>query len=68
MPIRHIRLEEINQSIWIIPKENMKGIVGKVFDFRVPLTEEAIAIIEKAKESKKMDFCLLEILESLYLI
>ncbi len=68
MPIRHIRLEEINQSIWIIPKENMKGIVGKVFDFRVPLTEEAIAIIEKAKRIEKMDFCLLEILESLYLI
>ncbi|MBB5074454.1 hypothetical protein HNQ69_001596 [Bartonella callosciuri] len=27
----------------------MKGIVGKVFDFRGPLTAEAIVIIEKAK-------------------
>ncbi len=56
MPIRHIRLEEINQSIWTIPKENMKGIVGKVFDFRVPLTNEAIAIIEKAKRIEKNGF------------
>ncbi|UNE55326.1 tyrosine-type recombinase/integrase [Bartonella machadoae] len=56
MPIRHIRLEEINQSIWTIPKENMKGIVGKVFDFRVPLTDEAIAIIEKAKRIEKNGF------------
>lgn len=56
MPIRHIRLEQINQSIWTIPKENMKGIVGKVFDFRVPLTAEAIAIIEKAKTIEKNGF------------
>ncbi|UNF29753.1 tyrosine-type recombinase/integrase [Bartonella krasnovii] len=56
MPIRHIRLEEINQSIWTIPKENMKGIVGKVFDFRVPLTDEALAIIEKAKAIEKNGF------------
>ncbi|WP_139413087.1 tyrosine-type recombinase/integrase [Bartonella mastomydis] len=56
MPIRHIRLEEINQSIWTIPKENMKGIVGKVFDFRVPLTDEALAIIEKAKTIEKNGF------------
>ncbi|WP_019219610.1 tyrosine-type recombinase/integrase [Bartonella florencae] len=56
MPIRHIRLEEINQSIWTIPKENMKGIVGKVFDFRVPLTYEALSIIEKAKTIEKNGF------------
>ncbi|GAA5094972.1 tyrosine-type recombinase/integrase [Bartonella acomydis] len=56
MPIRHIRLEEINQSIWTIPKENMKGIVGKVFDFRVPLTDEALAIIVKAKAIEKNGF------------
>ncbi|WP_254475383.1 site-specific integrase [Bartonella sp. B1098] len=56
MPIRHIRLEEINQLIWTIPKENMKGIVGKVFDFRVPLTDEAISIIEKAKTIEKNGF------------
>nr|CBI81113.1 phage-related integrase [Bartonella sp. 1-1C] len=56
MPIRHIRLEEIYGSIWIIPKENMKGIVGKVSDFRVPLTAEALAVIEKAKKIEKNGF------------
>lgn len=56
MPIRHIRLKQINESIWTIPKENMKGIVGKVFDFRVPLTDEAFAIIEKAKRIEKNGF------------
>ncbi|WP_019223958.1 tyrosine-type recombinase/integrase [Bartonella rattaustraliani] len=56
MPIRHIRLEQINESIWTIPKENMKGLVGKVFDFRVPLTDEALSIIEKAKRIEKNGF------------
>ncbi|WP_455481570.1 hypothetical protein V4P56_03515 [Bartonella sp. B35(2025)] len=51
MPIRHIRSEEINESIWTIPKENMKGIVGKVSDFHVPLTIEALAVIEKVKRN-----------------
>ncbi|WP_245256837.1 site-specific integrase [Bartonella sp. DB5-6] len=55
-PIRHIRSEEIYGSIWIIPKENMKGIVGKVSDFRVPLTAEALAVIEKAKKIEKNGF------------
>ncbi|EJF75581.1 hypothetical protein MCO_01773 [Bartonella sp. DB5-6] len=31
----------------------MKGIVGKFFDFRVPLTGEAITIIAKAKRIEK---------------
>ncbi|AQX18161.1 MULTISPECIES: hypothetical protein [unclassified Bartonella] len=56
MPIRHIRSEEIYGSIWIIPKKNMKGIVGKVSDFRVPLTAEALAVIEKAKKIEKNGF------------
>ncbi|WP_375695862.1 hypothetical protein [Bartonella sp. AC67GZZY] len=50
MPIRHIRSEEIYGPIWIILKENMKRIVGKVSDFHVPLTAEALVIIEKAKK------------------
>ncbi|MCZ2204023.1 tyrosine-type recombinase/integrase [Bartonella sp. A05] len=51
MPIRYIRSEEINESIWTIPKENMKGIMGKVSDFRIPLSAEALAVIEKTKQN-----------------
>ncbi|WP_375642142.1 MULTISPECIES: hypothetical protein [unclassified Bartonella] len=67
MPIRHIRSEEIYGSIWIIPKENMKRIVGEVYDFHAPLTVEALAVIEKEKIEKNV-FYLLGVLESLYLM
>ncbi len=34
----------------------MKGIVGKVSDFRVLLTTEALAVIETAKKNRKNGF------------
>ncbi|WP_375652122.1 tyrosine-type recombinase/integrase [Bartonella sp. LB28NMGDW] len=55
-PLRYLRLEQIDKNIWTIPKENMKGIVGKVSDFRVPLSGEALRVIEKTLPFEKNDF------------
>ncbi|MDD9333901.1 MAG: site-specific integrase, partial [Bartonella sp.] len=55
-PLRYLRLEQIDKNIWTIPKENMKGIVGKVSDFRVPLSDEALRVIEKTLPFEKNGF------------
>ncbi|WP_375616723.1 tyrosine-type recombinase/integrase [Bartonella sp. AP58NXGY] len=55
-PLRYLRLEQIDKNIWTIPKENMKGIVGKVSDFRVPLSHEALKVIEKSLPFEKNGF------------
>ncbi|WP_019219866.1 tyrosine-type recombinase/integrase [Bartonella florencae] len=55
-PLRYLRLEQIDKNIWTIPKENMKGIVGKVSDFRVPLSHEALNVIEKSLPFEKNGF------------
>lgn len=49
LPVRKMRLEEIDGNIWTIPAENMKGRRGATNDFRVPLSDEALRIIELAK-------------------
>lgn len=48
-PLRFLRLEDIEGDIWTIPGEEMKGRVGQTSDFRVPLSTEALAVIEMAK-------------------
>ncbi|UJM32680.1 integrase arm-type DNA-binding domain-containing protein [Bartonella henselae] len=55
-PLRYLRLEQIDKDIWTIPKENMKGTVGKVSDFRVPLSNEALKVIEKSLSFEKNGF------------
>ncbi len=55
-PLRYLRLEQIDKNIWTIPKENMKGIVGKVSVFRVPLSDEALRVIEKTLPFEKNGF------------
>ncbi|WP_375667827.1 MULTISPECIES: tyrosine-type recombinase/integrase [unclassified Bartonella] len=55
-PLRYLRLEQIDKKIWTIPKENMKGIVGKVLDFRVPLSNESLRVIEKTLPFEKNGF------------
>ena len=48
-PVRKMRLEEIDGDVWTIPAENMKGRRGATNDFRVPLSTEALRVIELAK-------------------
>lgn len=47
-PLRHIRVEEIDGDVWTLPAESLKGRKGKTEDFRVPLSREALNVIELA--------------------
>lgn len=47
--IRHARLDQIDGDVWTVPAEYMKGLKGKAQDFRVPLSKEALAIIDQTK-------------------
>ena len=48
-PLRTLRLEQIEGDVWTIPAEAMKGRKGTTSDFRVPLSSEALAVIELAR-------------------
>lgn len=48
-PLRNIQLDQIAGNVWTIPAEVMKGRKGATEAFRVPLSEEALSIIELAK-------------------
>jgi len=48
-PLRFLRLDQIEGDVWTIPAEAMKGRKDTTSDFRVPLSSEALAVIEQAK-------------------
>ncbi|MBO6603099.1 MAG: site-specific integrase [Roseicyclus sp.] len=45
-PVRFARLDEIEGDIWTVPANNMKARVGDAEAFRVPLSDEALHVIE----------------------
>lgn len=47
-PIRFLRSEQIKDDVWIVPGELMKGLKGKVEDWRTPLSTQSLELIEKA--------------------
>ena len=47
--LRKLRLDHINGDAWTIPAQDMKGRKGATEDFRVPLSDEALRIIDLAK-------------------
>jgi len=48
-PLRFLHESQIEGDVWTIPAEAMKGRVGATSDFRVPLSREALAVIEEAR-------------------
>ncbi len=48
-PLRFLRLEQIEGNVWTIPGERMKGRRDATPDFRVPLSPQALAVIDEAK-------------------
>ena len=48
-PLRFIHESQIDGDVWTIPAEAMKGRVGATRDFKVPLSHEALAVIEQAR-------------------
>ena len=55
-PLRYMELDEISGNIWTIPKEKMKGRQGQTKDFQIPLSDEALDVIEMAKPFSRNGF------------
>lgn len=56
MPLRHIHESQIAGDVWTIPGEGMKGRKGKTLDFRIPLSSEAMVVIEQARPHARGGF------------
>ena len=48
-PIRQARYDQIRGNEWRVPADLMKGREGKTRDFRVPLSDPAIELIDKCR-------------------
>ena len=55
-PLRFLHLDQIEGDVWTIPAEAMKGRRDATSDFRVPLSGEALAVIEQAKSFARDGF------------
>jgi len=42
------RVREIDEDVWTVPADRVKGRVGSVSDFRVPISEPALDIVKDA--------------------
>lgn len=47
---RPARFDEILDNVWTVPEQRIKGRVGQVDEFRVPLSTEAMLIIERQRQ------------------
>jgi len=45
-PVRFMRYDQIEDDVWTIPAERMKGRLGATSDFRVPLSSEALRVVD----------------------
>lgn len=48
-PLRFLSEDQIDGDVWTIPADAMKGRKDATADFRVPLSQEALAVIELAR-------------------
>ena len=55
-PIRFCRLDEIDGDVWTVPAGNMKSLKGNEAEFRVPLSSEALRVIEQAMPFERGGF------------
>ena len=55
-PLRNIHVDQIDGDVWTIPAEAMKGRKGATSDFRVPLSGEALAVIDEARKFTRDGF------------
>ncbi|UNE53643.1 tyrosine-type recombinase/integrase [Bartonella machadoae] len=55
-PLRHIHKDQVEDDIWTIPAENMKGKRDATTEFRVPLSNEALEILKQARPLSRNDF------------
>ena len=55
-PIRYMHESQIDGRVWTIPAVRVKGQKGKTAPFRVPLSEEAMDVIEQARPLSRDGF------------
>jgi integrase len=55
-PLRNLQLDQIEDDVWTVPAEAMKGRKGKTEAFRVPLSREAQRIIDLARPHARNGF------------
>lgn len=55
-PLRHIHEDQIDGNIWTIPADAMKGKRDATSDFRVPLSGEAMAVLNEARRQARGGF------------
>ncbi|MBC57120.1 MAG: integrase [Confluentimicrobium sp.] len=55
-PLRFMHVDQIDDDIWTIPAEAMKGRLGATSDFRVPLSVEAQAVVAEARKFARDGF------------
>jgi integrase len=55
-PLRFLHEDQINGDVWTIPGDAQKGRKDKTPDFRVPLTAEALAVINHARRHARGGF------------
>jgi len=54
--VRGATFAEIDGDVWTVPAERMKGREGQVEDFRVPLSAEAMRVVDEARALARNDF------------
>lgn len=55
-PLRHVSEDQIDGDVWTIPGEAMKGRRDATPDFRVPLSVEALAVVDEAQRHARGGF------------
>jgi integrase len=55
-PLRFIHEDQIDGDIWTVPSESMKGRVGTTNDFRIPLSAQALEILDRARPMMRDGF------------
>lgn len=55
-PIRFAHLDQISGSVWTVPADLMKGRKDSTSEFRVPLSKEALQVIEQASKLEREGF------------
>lgn len=55
-PLRFLHLDQIEGDVWTIPGERMKGRRDATSDFRVPLSPEAVKVIDAARRHARDGF------------
>jgi integrase len=55
-PVRFLRLDRISGEVLTVPGEEMKGLRDRTPDFRVPLSSEALRVIDLARPFERDGF------------